>query len=81
MLLSVRFCTVYMSDRINARVGDFAAAGRNIASAARRRRPRRMVTTFTFDSIYDDDAAREAALMRFGALSRLFDVAFAIPGT
>ena len=38
-------------------------------------------TTFTSDSIYDDRASREAALARLDALSRLFDIAFAIPGT
>ena len=41
-----------------------------------------MTTTFTSsDSIYEDRASREAALARLDALSRLFDIAFAIPGT
>jgi len=40
-----------------------------------------MATTFTSDWISDDRAAREAALARLDALSRLFDVAFLIPGT
>jgi hypothetical protein len=44
-----------------------------------------MATTFTSDSssdsIYHDHASREAALVRLDALSRLFDIAFAIPGT
>jgi hypothetical protein len=40
-----------------------------------------MTTTFTSESIYHDHASREAALARLDALSRLFDIAFAIPGT
>jgi hypothetical protein len=40
-----------------------------------------MSTTFTSDWVSDDRASREAALARLDALSRLFDVAFMIPGT
>ena len=40
-----------------------------------------MATTYTSDWIAPDRAAREAALMRLDALSRLFDIAFIIPGT
>ena len=40
-----------------------------------------MTTTFASDWIAHDRASREAALARLDALSRLFDVAFLIPGT
>jgi len=40
-----------------------------------------MATTFTSDWIAHDRVSREAALARLDALSRLFDVAFVIPGT
>jgi hypothetical protein len=40
-----------------------------------------MATTYTSDWIHDDRAARESVLARLDALSRLFDIAFAIPGT
>ena len=49
--------------------------------AAARPHLRRMSASFTSDWISDDRAAREAALARLDALSRLFDVAFLIPGT
>ncbi len=39
------------------------------------------MTNFTYDRIYGGFAAREAALARLDALSRLFDVALLIPGT
>ena len=40
-----------------------------------------MATTYTSDWIAHDRASREAALARLDALSRLFDIAFIIPGT
>jgi Domain of unknown function (DUF4112) len=40
-----------------------------------------MATTFTSDWISHDRASRDASLARLDALSRLFDVAFVIPGT
>ena len=40
-----------------------------------------MATTYTSDWIAHDRAAREASLARLDALSRLFDIAFLIPGT
>src|SRR5690348_3540406 len=49
--------------------------------AAARPHLRRMSASFASDWISDDRAAREAALARLDALSRLFDVAFLIPGT
>src|SRR5690348_1951958 len=49
--------------------------------AAARPHLRRMSASFTSDWISDDRASREAALARLDALSRLFDVAFLIPGT
>ena len=58
------------------------ASCRTLALACVHRHLPRITTTFTsFDSIYHDRASREAALARLDALSRLFDVAFAIPGT
>jgi hypothetical protein len=40
-----------------------------------------MATTYTYDWIAPDRTSREAALRRLDALSRLFDIAFLIPGT
>ena len=40
-----------------------------------------MSSTFSSDWISDHAASREASLARLDALSRLFDVAFIIPGT
>jgi hypothetical protein len=40
-----------------------------------------MATTYTSDWIAHDRTAREAALARLDALSRLFDIALVIPGT
>jgi hypothetical protein len=40
-----------------------------------------MATTYTYDWIATDRTSREAALRRLDALSRLFDIAFLIPGT
>jgi hypothetical protein len=57
----------------------------SIVRAVALARPRRhlpiMTTTFTSDWIAHDRASREAALARLDALSRLFDIAFLIPGT
>jgi len=40
-----------------------------------------MTSTFSSDWISDRAASREASLARIDALSRLFDVAFILPGT
>jgi hypothetical protein len=40
-----------------------------------------MATTYTSDWTVHDRASREATLARLDALSRLFDIAFLIPGT
>jgi len=40
-----------------------------------------MATTYTSDWTVHDRASREATLARLDALSRLFDIAFIIPGT
>jgi hypothetical protein len=53
------------------------------ALALPRRHPHlgRMATTYNSDWIAPDPASREAVLARLDALSRLFDIAFIIPGT
>ena len=48
---------------------------------SRARVPTSAATTYTSDWIFHDRASREAALARLDALSRLFDVAFIVPGT
>lgn len=58
-----------------------ARAGSMLALVRARRHLARMTTSFTFDRAPYDDVSREAALARLDAMSRLFDVAFALPGT
>src|SRR5215472_4641850 len=53
----------------------------DVAPARRARHLLHMTSTFSSDWISDRAASREASLARIDALSRLFDVAFILPGT
>src|SRR5689334_4581822 len=75
-------CPLY-SARNNSRNSHSTPVRFAYALALVRRRPHfgRMATTYSSDWIPHDHAARDATLARLDALSRLFDVAFVVPGT